>query len=88
MPLLAHTTVSGLLVSSRGSPESFQRSLLRQCSVFQRLNLVENPVTSPKNRAWLDKHEISTNTSITADWSGSGIASTEEDFLKFSQALQ
>jgi D-alanyl-D-alanine carboxypeptidase len=38
-------------------------------------------------KAWLGKAEVSTNTSITADWAGGGIASTEEDLLKFSTAL-
>lgn len=38
-------------------------------------------------KAWLGKAEISINPSITADWSGGGVASTEEDLLKFSQAL-
>ncbi len=38
-------------------------------------------------KAWLGKTEVSTFTSITADWSGGGIASTEGDLLKFSKAL-
>lgn len=38
-------------------------------------------------RAWIGGSEISTAPSITADWSGGGIASTEEDLLLFSKAL-
>jgi hypothetical protein len=38
-------------------------------------------------KAWLGKAEVSSNMSITADWSGGGIASTEDDLLEFSKAL-
>jgi D-alanyl-D-alanine carboxypeptidase len=38
-------------------------------------------------RAWLHKTEVSTFPSITADWAGGGIVSTEEDLLRFQQAL-
>ena len=51
---------------------------------------VSKPASGKDNairKAWLGKAEVSTNTSITADWSGGGIASTEVDLLKFSRAL-
>jgi D-alanyl-D-alanine carboxypeptidase len=42
---------------------------------------------APLRAAWLHGTDVSTFTSITADWSGGGIASTEEDLLKFQKAL-
>lgn len=41
----------------------------------------------PIRAAWLGGTDVSTFASITADWAGGGIASTEEDLLKFQQAL-
>lgn len=41
----------------------------------------------PLRAAWLHGHDVSRSASITADWAGGGIASTEEDLLKFQQAL-
>ncbi len=37
--------------------------------------------------AWVQGTEVSTFPSITADWSGGGVASTEEDLIRFSTAL-
>ncbi len=38
-------------------------------------------------KAWLGKSEVSASRSVSADWSGGGIASTEEDLLRFQKAL-
>jgi len=41
----------------------------------------------PLRPAWLHGSDVSRSASITADWAGGGMASTEEDLLKFQQAL-
>ncbi len=52
--------------------------------------LRSHPMTGevvPIRAAWLAGTDVSRFASITADWAGGGIASTEEDLLKFQKAL-
>jgi D-alanyl-D-alanine carboxypeptidase len=41
----------------------------------------------PIRPAWLGGRDVSAHPGITADWAGGGIASTEEDLLRFQRAL-
>ncbi len=69
-----HEVLSGEILTPLGMADTF-------------MPFLSEPASGRGDRirkAWLGKAEVSTNTSITADWAGGGIASTEEDLLKFS----
>jgi len=86
--------VLGLLVEKLYK-SSFEKLLAQEIFTPLGMNRTWMPLRSkpaagsdtPIRAAWLHGTDVSTFTSITADWSGGGIASTEEDLLKFQKAL-
>ena len=85
--------ILGLLVEKlRGRP--FHEVLHRD--IFEPLNMERSwmpyrssPAVGEENirRAFLQGTDVSGFPSITADWTGGGVASTERDLLRFSRAL-
>ena len=65
--------------------EIFDRLGMSRSWMPQRTSPTQGPATL--RPAWLGGAEVSTSPAITADWTGGGVASTERDLLRFSQAL-